>query len=163
MKKNAFLLLLTTYVILSSCGSPSSPSPEIVPETPAIFDLDEAAKVIQEKTNQFTAAHITKDTAYLNNSFTKDARIFPPNAEAVVGHNDIAQLNIDWVNYGVYEFTEKSTALYGNQEYLIDEGTYYLRYGDENTIDQGKYVNIWKQENGVWKIYSNIWNSSLPL
>ncbi|MBI1193801.1 MAG: DUF4440 domain-containing protein [Bacteroidetes bacterium] len=171
MKYIHYYIAILIGALLSSCGSSNSPSPqtsqetspETAQETAAVFDLNEAAGIIQKKTNKFTAAHITKDTAYLNNSFTKDARVFPPNAEAVVGRSDIAQLNVDWVNYGVYEFTEKSTALYGNQEYLIDEGTYYLRYGDENTIDQGKYINIWTQENGDWKICSNIWNSNLPL
>jgi len=53
------------------------------------------------------------------------------------------------------------SSLYGDENYLIDEGNYYLRYGAENTIDEGKYINIWKYDNGEWKICSNIWNTSL--
>jgi len=119
--------------------------------------------IIQEKTNRFTEAHVTKDTTFLNNCFSKEAKIFPPNSEAIIGETAISKLNSDWVNYGVYEFKETSTSLYGTKDYLIDEGTYYLRYGPENAIENGKYINIWKNENGEWKLFSNIWNSSDPL
>ena len=110
-----------------------------------------------------TEAHISKDTSFLNNIFTEDARVLPPNSEILTGRKAISQLNTDWVNYGIYEFKELTTSFYGNQDYLIDEGTYYLRYGEENTIDKGKYINIWKNVNGEWKLYSNIWNTNLPI
>jgi len=29
--------------------------------------------------------------------------------------------------------------------------------------DNGKYVEIWKRENGSWKMDVDIWNSSVPL
>jgi hypothetical protein len=34
--------------------------------------------------------------------------------------------------------------------------------GKGHVIDKGKYVEIWKKENGEWKIYADIWNTSLP-
>ena len=127
------------------------------------FDMQAAQKTIASQTHAFTKAHITKDTAFLNNIFTKDARIFPPNSEVVSGRKSIAKLNEDWVNYGIYEFREVSVSFYGNREYLIDEGNYYLKYGPQNTVDSGKYVNIWKQVKGEWKLYSNIWNTNAPV
>ncbi|MBK6989291.1 MAG: nuclear transport factor 2 family protein [Bacteroidetes bacterium] len=107
-------------------------------------------------------AYITKDTAYLNNIFTQDAKTYPPNSDVVTGRVAISAVNSEWVNYGIKEFSEESTSFYGNEDYLIDEGKYYLRYGENDIIDKGKYINIWKKENGDWKIYSNIWNTSLP-
>ncbi|WP_088341931.1 nuclear transport factor 2 family protein [Robiginitalea sediminis] len=150
-------------VLLASCNGKQPAADATVETTPEAFDLEAAKARIQEQTQAFTQAHITKDTAYLNGSFTADARVLPPNSPAVTGQKDIAQLNADWVNYGIHEFTEVSTAFYGDENYLVDEGTYYLRYGEENTIDEGKYINIWKNEDGTWKLYSNIWNTSLPL
>ena len=114
-------------------------------------------------TKRVTEAHISKDTSFLNNIFTDDARVLPPNSEIVMGRKAISQLNTNWVNYGIYEFNELTTSFYGNQDYLIDEGTYYLRYGEENAIDKGKYINIWKNVNGEWKLCSNIWNTNLPI
>ena len=121
------------------------------------------AKVESELSVISDVIHVLKDTAYLNNIFTEDAKVFPPNSEIVIGRKAISKLNFDWVNYGIYEFKESTTSSYGNENYVIDEGTYYLRYGKVNTIDKGKYINIWKNINGEWKIYSNIWNTNLPM
>ncbi len=127
------------------------------------FNLDEVSNIIRDKTDRFTEAHITKDTAFLNSCFTSDARVFPPNSDIVSGIAAISKLNAYWVNYGIHEFKETSISLYGTKDYLIDEGTYYLTYGEEKSMDSGKYINIWKRDGEDWKICSNIWNSSLPL
>ena len=165
MRRFTDLCLLITFfgIVLYSCDEQNNSKVETNEIKTVEFDLNTAKEKIQEKTNLFTEAHITRDTAYLNNIFTNDARVFPPNSEIVTGRQAISQLNTDWVNYGIYEFKEMSTSFYGNQDYLIDEGTYYLRFGEERTIDKGKYINIWKNVNGEWKIYSNIWNTNLPI
>jgi len=126
------------------------------------FDVTAMKKIIEEKNNQFTQAHITGDTTFLNNIFTKDAKAFPPNSDVVIGRAAIAVVNSQWVNFGIKEFREETTAFYGNEDYLIDEGTYYIRYGKDNTIDKGKYLNVWKKEDGDWKMFTNMWNTSMP-
>ena len=78
------------------------------------------------------------------------------------GHAAIAEVNSQWVNYDIKEFNEKTTDFYGCEDYLIDEGTYYLRYGKDNNIDKGKYLNVWKKEDSKWKIFTNMWNTSMP-
>lgn len=68
---------------------------------------------------------------------------------------------MDFLKAGITEFHEETTAIHGNAEYLIDEGTYVLRYG-EGMIERGKYVNVWKQVNGNWRIQANMWNADAP-
>jgi ketosteroid isomerase-like protein len=49
------------------------------------------------------------------------------------------------------------------QDDLAVEVSKYTLQGDEGQVlDQGKYIVIWKQENGQWKLHRNIFNSSLP-
>ena len=126
------------------------------------FDVAAMKKIIGEKNNQFTKAHITGDTTFLNNIFTQDAKAFPPNSDVVTGRSAIAAVNSQWVNFDIKEFREETTAFYGNEDYLIDEGNYYVRYGKDNTIDKGKYLNVWKKEDGDWKIFTNMWNTNMP-
>jgi len=164
MKPTKFLsIIVVTLLVASSLISCIEKTKEQVTPKPTIFDATTMKKIIEEKSNQFTEAHITRDTAFLNNIFAKDARAYPPNSDVVTGRAAIAAVNAEWVNYGIKEFTEVSTSFYGNEAYLIDEGKYYLRFGEDDIIDKGNYINIWKKDNGDWKIYSNIWNSSLPL
>ncbi len=157
------LTLIFAVIFFSRCTDDKSSSGETDDQSASAFDLNEARGIIQEKTKRFTEAHILKDTAYLNNIVSNDARYFPPNSEIVVGKEAIALLNTEWVNYEIQEFTEETITFYGNEDYLIDEGTYFLRFGEDGVTDRGKYINIWTKVNGDWKICSNIWNTSLPL
>jgi ketosteroid isomerase-like protein len=124
------------------------------------INLDSIESIIRSKTDSFTAAHVSGETAYINKSFANDARIFPPKREIVRGKTAIAELNAEWVSYDIHEFVETSTMFYGNSDFVVDEGIYKMKFGEESTVDEGKYVNIWKLEKGHWRIYSNIWNAS---
>lgn len=157
-----FLTIAFAGILTIGCGSNNTPSTTADKDSSAIFDLTAVKKIIEEKNKQFTQAHITRDTAFLNNIFAKDAKVFPPNSDVVTGRSAIEAGNLQWVNYGIKEFTEETTGFYGNEDFLIDEGTYYLRYGKDNAIDKGKYLNVWKKEDGDWKMFSNMWNTSMP-
>jgi ketosteroid isomerase-like protein len=153
--------LMLTLGCTSKTSSPGDNGDDSDRTAGSAFSLGEAKNIIQEKRTQFTQSHITCDTAFLNSIFTDDAKVFAPGSDVVVGRKAIAHLNTQWVGYNIKEFREESIALYGNEDYLVDEGTYFMRYGDDDVVEKGKYINIWKQVNGYWKIHSNIWNSSM--
>ena len=157
-----FLAIIFAGILTSSCDN-NITSTNAKKEGVSTFDITEMKKIIIKKNSEFTKAHITRDTTFLNNIFTQDAKVFPPNSDVVNGRAAIGVLNSEWVNYGIEEFTEETTGFYGNEDYLFDEGTYFLRYGKNNIIDEGKYINIWKKEDGEWKIFRNIWNTNLPI
>ena len=68
---------------------------------------------------------------------------------------------MDFLKAGITEFREETTAFYGNAEYVVDDGIYVLSYGGGVT-ERGKYLNVWKQVNGNWRIQANIWNADPP-
>ncbi len=148
--------------VFSSCDNEQAAQSAKVIVSSEEFDMKAAEAIIRENTNRFTEAHITKVTAFLNHIFTEDANSYPPNSDVVSGRAAIAAINLEWINYEIKEFRDESTSFYGCKEYLIDEGHYYLRYGEDDIIDKGNFVNIWELENEEWKICSNIWNSGLP-
>ncbi len=145
-------------MLIIGCDDKHVPFDDHKEDYKIVFNLDSIESIIREKTDSFTEAHIIGDTSYLNQSFSKDAGIYPPGMEVVKGIEAISALNTKWVSYSIHEFQEVSSRFYGNQQYVIDEGLYSMRYGPDSTTDSGKYVNIWKLENGDWKIYCNIWN-----
>jgi ketosteroid isomerase-like protein len=154
LKTCSFLALLLLTV---GCQSPTNEqATQISP------DLAAARTIIEAKTNRFTQAHVTGDTAYLNNSFTANARVYPPNAPMITGRRAIAAINAEYVGYGIREFRNEITALYGSGDYLINEGTYRMRYGKDNSFETGNYIYIWKKENGDWKIDVNTWMPGSP-
>ena len=158
--KQFFVLSLTIATLLTTaCNNTTSTTAN--KDNSSNLDTTGLRKIIDEKNNKFTQAHIVGDTAFLNNIFTQDGRVFAPNSEVVSGRAAIAAINLAYINFGIKQFKEETTALYGSGDYLINEGNYFMSYG--STIEKGKFINIWKKVDGDWKLYANIWNSSMPL
>jgi ketosteroid isomerase-like protein len=51
--------------------------------------------------------------------------------------------------------------IYGNEDLVVEEGTYNFPDGKGGSIDKGKFIAIWKQEDGKWKLYREIWNTDI--
>ena len=157
-----FPLVLMSITLSIGCNNTTT-NKETNKKHTDTFDLSAVKNIIQENNDAFMEAHITRDTAILNSMYTKDAKVFPPNSEVITNRTVIEAMNLQWVNYDIREAREESTALYGNEDYIIDEGTYYMNFGADSIVDKGKYLNVWKKEDGKWKMFTNMWNSSLPL
>lgn len=120
--------------------------------------LEAARTVIARQNKQFTDAHVAGDVGAIDAMFLPDARSYPPGAPAAVGIAAIHDLTVEFLKAGVTEFREETTAFYGGAEYVVDEGTYVLTYG-AGVTERGKYINVWKQVGGNWRIQANIWNT----
>jgi uncharacterized protein (TIGR02246 family) len=164
--KRASVCILTiacTGLLAIGCRSQDTDSTDTHGDTVAAFDLAAMKKAVEEKNRRFTEAHVIGDSAAMVNIFTRDARVLPPNADPVIGRTAIEALTSQYLTFGITEFREETTAFYGNEDLLIDEGTYVMVYGEDNTMETGKYLNVWRKEGGVWKIYSNMWNTNAPV
>ncbi len=131
------------------------------PEDAHVFDVDATRAVIAQQNKQFTDAHVSGDVAAIDSMFLPDARSYPPGAAAAIGIDAIHALTVDFLKAGITAFREETTAFYGTAEYVVDEGIYVLTYGGGIT-ERGKYINVWKQDNGRWRIQANIWNANAP-
>lgn len=69
---------------------------------------------------------------------------------------------MEYLEAGLTEFREETTDFYGNAEYVADAGTYVVTYGPDHVTEHGKYLNVWQQIDGNWKIKSNMWNTNPP-
>ena len=156
----------TTFVALLlvwSCRSQDgSGHPDRSRQEPAAFDLSAARAIIEGQNARFTKAHVAGDVATIDAMFTRDAKSFPPGAEPAIGPAALHTLTVEYLKAGIKSFSEQTTDLYGNGELLVDQGEYIVTYGPENTVERGKYLNVWKQEDGEWKIHANMWNASPP-
>ena len=164
MKNSPSLTLasIITLWALVGCSSLPSSSASGSKSGHAEFNLAEMRKLIEANNARFTAAHVSGDQATIDDMFTLDAKCLPPGADPVIGRNAIAKLTREYLETGVSAFREETTDFYGDENLLIDQGTYEMVYGRDKTRETGKYLNVWKKEGGVWKIYSNIWNANAP-
>jgi hypothetical protein len=44
----------------------------------------------------------------------------------------------------------------------VETGNYELFVENNIVVDKSKFIVIWEQENGDWKMYRDIWNTDLP-
>jgi ketosteroid isomerase-like protein len=58
--------------------------------------------------------------------------------------------------------TLNTTDLWGYDDLLTEVGTYTLTSKDGKEVDKGKYIDLWKMEDGKWKLHRDIFNSDLP-
>ena len=165
-------LLLIAFLSVSffaSCGNqtPAPMNADVAIQPLTSLNLDSMKKVIEEKDNIFTKAFVgldgvTPGASCVVNAYTSDARLFPPNADMVAGQQAIGAVVAQYFKYGIKEFRDSTTSLYGNEENLIEEGVLFMGDGKGHVIDKGKYLAVWRKDKGEWKIYSDIWNTSLP-
>jgi len=47
--------------------------------------------------------------------------------------------------------------------HITEEGVFEINLKDGKQIDKGKYVVVWKKEDGKWKLYRDMSNTDLPL
>lgn len=146
-------------LLAGACGgpSPASTRAERLP-----FDLEATRRLIAEQNERFTNAHVTGDIATIDSMFAPDATSYPPGAAAVSGLPAMHAFTVEYVKAGISSFREETTEFYGNAEYVVDAGTYVVTYGPAHVTERGKYLNVWTEVDGHWKIKSNMWNTDAP-
>ena len=63
---------------------------------------------------------------------------------------------------GVKDLKLTTDEVSGNEEQLAETGKYEIYDAENKLLDKGKYVVVWKLVNGSWKMYRDIWNTSMP-
>ena len=107
----------------------------------------------------YSERFLTNNTAYYNSRYCKDAQVYSPGVPAVVGRDSI-------ISFFYQNGTNKETKIelpagnfYGTEDLVVEEGTYNFPDGKGGSFDKGKFIALWKKEDGKWKLYREIWNT----
>ena len=93
--------------------------------------------------------------------FTEDAQILPEHGPIVSGREGIKQFLKDQMTPVVMFDTSDDMTLV-REDLAIEQGTYRvrdLRRGVD--IELGKYLHVWRNVNGDWKLYRMIYNTDV--
>lgn len=94
--------------------------------------------------------------------YTTDAQLMPPNSDVVQGTANISAFWKAVQGMGIKKAKLETMTAEQSGDQVIEMGRYTL-YGDKDAqLDAGKYVVIWKQEGGQWKLHRDIWNTNTP-
>ena len=153
--------LIATAVFFTACNNPSATD-----NATAISDSgsheDESVKAhIRKEASNWGEEVRRGDSTAMAAHYTSDAIVMPSNTEPVKG-NDIVKFWGSVVRMGVKDLKLNITDISGGGDLYAETGTLELFGADNKSLDKGKYVVVWKKENGNWKMYRDIWNSNLP-
>ena len=101
------------------------------------------------------------DASGIANFYTDHPMLLPTGSDII---QDKQSIEVFW--QGVMDMGIKNARLdilevEQHGDTVNDIGKYTLSSADGQVMDTGKYVVIWKNEDGTWKMHRDIFNSSL--
>lgn len=118
-------------------------------------------KKIRTADRKFMETFSRGDSAGLADVYTVNGQLLPPGSDFVTGTTAIQAFWQGAMDLGIktVELETVQTEEHGNT--AIEIGKYILSSETDQVLDRGKYVVIWKQVGGQWKMHRDMWNSSL--
>lgn len=109
------------------------------------------------------AAASKGDAATMAALYTENGQVLPPNSDAVSGRSAIQSFWHGAIQMGIKAVRLETLEVEGQGTTANEVGRFTLQGENGQVVDSGKYVVIWKQEAGQWKLHRDIWNSSKPV
>ena len=151
---------LLAFVSLVSCKEAAKEDNEAMAE-PA-FDLAMAKQEIIDANKEFMDRFNAADSVGVASLYAPDAKFMMNGAPAIVGREHIQTNMHGIISSGVTKLNLVTVEVWGNEEYVTEEGTIQLFAGDQQVF-QGKYVLLWKSIDGKWYLFRDCFNSDLAL
>jgi uncharacterized protein (TIGR02246 family) len=101
------------------------------------------------------------DAAGMCDLYTANGQLLPTGSDFVTGKAAIQAFWQGAMDMGIKTARLDTVEAEEYGETAIEIGKYTLSGEAGKVMDRGKYVVIWKQEGGQWKLHRDIWNSSL--
>jgi uncharacterized protein (TIGR02246 family) len=117
---------------------------------------------IRKADDAFESTFRQGDAAGIAELYTVDAMLLPPGSDFVKGKKAIQDFWKGVIDMGIREAKLDIVEVEHHGDAAIEVGQYKLSGDGGVLVDQGKYIVIWKQEDGQWKLHRDIWNSSQP-
>ena len=120
----------------------------------ATIDLQKARIIIDSLDKQFAQHFYNGDSISLYNMYAKGASL---------GNKRGNEILLSWgqqirnsIRNDTRTIIYTTTSLSTDSEFLVELGTYDFRDSNGNSKYKGKYLVVWKQEDGNWKLYRDM-------
>lgn len=131
----------------------------IVATAPAHADSIRAA--IEAQNAKFSTAASKADGAGFAMLYTADAQVLPAGRDAVKGTDELRAFWQGVLDSGVAAVSLKTLEVYAQGTHATEIGEYDLQDKVGKSLDHGKYVVVWKREGGDWRLFRDIFTSSV--
>ena len=123
------------------------------------FDIKQGEASIKRSNEKFMNAFEEGDSANAANCYTANANIMIADTPAIEGRDNIRLKISLMMNKGIEKFDLKTLHIWGDSAMLVEEGSYKMSLKNDTQIEKGKYITLWQEEGGNWRMYRQMWNS----
>ena len=102
------------------------------------------------------------DAAGMAALYTESGQILPPNSDFVTGKQALQAEFQASMDMGIKAIKLETIEAEGYDDTAYEVGRVTLEGEEGQVLDQCKYIIIWKQEAGQWKLHRDIFNTSMP-
>jgi uncharacterized protein (TIGR02246 family) len=123
---------------------------------------DDIRPEIESANAQFISAFKRGDATALASLYTSGAQLLPAHSDFVRGTAAIRTFWQSVIDMGLKDAILETIEVEGHGDTAIETGRYRLLAPGDVIADQGKYIVVWKNDNGAWKLHRDIWTTSQP-
>jgi ketosteroid isomerase-like protein len=156
--KRLILFCAPVALLVAACGE-NKKTAEV--ETSS-FSIDSVRTQVNASNAVYGSYFANADSAAFMACYTSDACIYPTGNPKICGKDGIGGFFNQGVKMGVKNILITTDELMGGKDGVIETGKYDMQGEGGVSWDKGKFIVIWKEENGKWKMYRDIWNSDAP-
>lgn len=122
--------------------------------------MSDLSAAIASANASFMETYGRGDAAGMAQLYTTDGQLLPTGSDVVTGHEGIEAFWAAVMEMGITTARLETVELEGHGDTAIEVGRYTLGRADGEVADEGKYVVVWKNLAGTWKLHRDIWNTS---
>ncbi len=116
---------------------------------------------IQAVSREYMESYARGDAADVARQYTHSGQLLPAHSGIVSGREAIQAYWQGTMDLGIRSISLESTEAEYLGETSFDVGRYTLFGGKGQVLDSGKYLLIWKIEDGHWHLHRYIWTTSM--
>lgn len=122
---------------------------------------DETREGIEATNARLSAAIRAGDSAAAAECYTEDAQLLAPNTPPVTGRAAITAYWQGGMAAVIKGLELETLEVLGMGDVVTEVGSYTVRGDDDQEMDRGKYVVVWKKVGEEWKLHRDMFNSSV--
>ena len=116
-------------------------------------DLSTLEKEIELRLREYESHLQNGDSIALGDMYMIDAEIIP----STVGRENIIKTFGSMIRDSITGSSFKTTKLWGNEQLLVEDGPGTWYHTNGTSVGSGRYLLVWKKDDGKWKILRDTW------
>ncbi len=148
-RNTLFFTLSITLAFLTSCDQKVTEKNAETKQT----DIATLKEEIELRLREYENHLQNGDSIALGGMYMVDAEIIP----STVGRENIIKAFGSMIRDSITGSSFKTTHLWGDDQLLVEDGTGTWYHTNGKAVGSGRYLLVWKKDDGKWKILRDTW------